>query len=33
MAGSIRFVVLRGLGDASVTSDVPVDTLRALLEE
>ncbi len=33
MAGWIRFVVLRGLGDASVASDVPVDTVRALLEE
>ena len=30
-AGAIRFVLLRGLGDAHVTSDVPVPELRGVL--
>jgi 3-dehydroquinate synthase len=31
-AGAIRFVLLRGIGDAFVTSDVPADMLRSILE-
>jgi 3-dehydroquinate synthase len=31
VAGAIRFVLLRALGEAFVASDVPPDELRAVL--
>jgi 3-dehydroquinate synthase len=31
-SGKIRFVLLRGIGDACVSSDVPADSLRSILD-
>jgi 3-dehydroquinate synthase len=31
-AGAIRFVLLKGIGDAVISSDVPADALRSILE-
>ena len=31
-AGAIRFVLLKGIGDAMISSDVPADALRSILE-
>ena len=31
--GQLRFILARGIGDAFVTSDVPSDTVLALLQD
>ena len=33
IAGQLRFILARGIGDSFVTSDVPADAVRAVLAD